>query len=437
MSQSSSSVLAVADVAVVLAAGAALAPLIRRLRQPRVIAEIVAGIALGPSLLGLLPGELTTHLFPAEVRPLLSAIAQVGVLLFMFLVGWEMDLGHARTRGGAVLGVSLASIAFPFGAGAVLATWLYGNHAMIDGHRVDQVAFVMFVGTAMAITAFPVLARIITEHRLQLTPVGVISLSAAAAGDVLSWCMLALVSVVATSAHPGRLLEVLGYSALYALVLWAAVRPLLRVLIRRMSRGGGVSPQLLTIIAAGVFLAAYATDRIGIHAIFGAFSFGLIMPRDSVKVLASHVRIPMEHVTGLLMPIFFITTGLSVDLSALGGSGIVELLAIIAVACLGKLAGVIPAARAAGMTWTDSTTVGLLMNTRGLTEVIILNAGLSLGILDTRMFTMMIVMALVTTGMAGPYLSYRPHARADGHTTTGRTAPKSRLSEAASPGPAE
>ncbi|WP_327044150.1 cation:proton antiporter [Microbispora sp. NBC_01189] len=414
MTGSSGAMLVVVDVAVVLAVGAALTPLIHRLRQPRVIAEIVAGIALGPSLLGLLPGHLTTRLFPAEVRPELSAISQVGVLLFMFLVGWEMNLGHARTRGGAVLSISLASIALPFGTGAVLAAWLHRDHAIVDGHHVDKVAFVLFVGTAMAVTAFPVLARIIMEHRLQMTPVGVISLAAAAVGDVLAWCMLALVSIVAASSHPERLLQVIGWSALYALVLWMAVRPLLGLLIRRLSRGGDVSPQLLVLVVAGVFLSAYTTDLIGIHAIFGAFSFGLIMPRGSGGILASRVRIPMEHVTGLLMPIFFISTGLSVDIIGLGGGGLLELAAIIGVACLSKLGGVVAAGRAAGMSWADARTVGLLMNTRGLTELIILNAGLSLGILDTRMFTMMVVMALATTAMAGPFIPRRPYARPEG-----------------------
>ncbi|HZB32661.1 MAG TPA: cation:proton antiporter [Streptosporangiaceae bacterium] len=438
MAQSSSAVLAqtVAAVAVVLVVGAALTPLIRRLRQPRVIAEIVAGIALGPSLLGLLPGDLTTRLFPAAVRPELSAISQVGILLFMFLVGWEMDPGHARTRRGAVLSISLASIALPFGTGIVLATWLYHDHAVVDGHHISKAAFLLFVGTAMAITAFPVLARIIVEHRLQMTPVGVISLAAAAVGDVVAWCMLAVVSVVAVSSGPSPLLRVLGYSALYALVLWVVVRPLLRFLIRRSSRDGDVSPRLLVFIVAGVFLSAYTTHQIGLDAIFGAFAFGLIMPRDSRKALASRVRIPMEHITDLLLPIFFISVGLSVDITGLGGSGIPELLAIIGVACLGKLVGVVIAARATGMSWSDSSTVGLLMNTRGLTELIILNVGVSMGVLDNRMFTMMVVMALITTAMAGPFIPRRPYARPDGAFIS-KDAALETLTKAASPGPAK
>lgn len=414
----------VADVAVVLAVGAALTPLFHRLRQPRVMAEIFAGIVLGPSLLGLLPGHLTTRLFPAAARPDLSALAQVGILLFMFLVGWEMDLGRARTRRGAVLSISLASVAVPFGTGIALATWLYRDHTIVHGHHVGKAAFILFVGTAMAITAFPVLARIVLEHRLQMTPLGVISLAAAGVGDVLAWCMLAVVSVVAVASGPGRLLHVMGYSALYAVVLWVAVRPLLRLLIRRSTRHGDVSPRLPVLIVSGVFLAAYTTNQIGLDAIFGAFSFGLIMPRDSRAALTSRVRIPMEHVTELLMPIFFIITGLTVDVTSLGGSGIPELLAITGVACLAKIAGAVSAARATGMSWSDSRTVGLLMNTRGLTELIILNVGVSLGVLDTRMFTMMVVMALITTAMAGPLIPRRSYARPDGALTSGDPALK-------------
>ena len=423
MAQSSSLVLAetVADVAVVLVVGAALIPLVHRLRQPRVIAEILAGIALGPSLLGLLPGHLTTRLFPVAVRPDLSAIAQVGILLFRFLVGWEMDPVAARARGGSVLSISLASIALPFGTGTALAVWLYHDHATVAGHHVGKAAFVLFVGTAMAITAFPVLARIIIEHRLQVTPAGVISLAAAAIGDVLAWCMLALVSVVAVSSGPGRMWKVIGFSAGYALVLWAVVRPLLRVLIRRAGRDGAVSPRLLAVIVAGVFLAAYTTSQIGLDAIFGAFSFGLIMPRDDGPALASCIRVPIEHVTELLMPIFFISTGLAVDVTGLGRSGLTELLAVIGVACFGKLGGAVTAARATGMSWLDSRTVGLLMNTRGLTELIILNVGVSLGVLDTRMFTMMVVMALVTTALAGPFIPRRPYARPEAAFTADGT----------------
>jgi Kef-type K+ transport system membrane component KefB len=405
---------AMADVAAVLIVSVALAPLFRRLRQPRVIAEIIAGIALGPSLLGLLPGNLPAKLFPPAVRPDLSAVAQVGILLFMFLVGWQMNPGEVRRKRSAVLGVSLSSIALPFVTGVILATWLFHDHAMVNGHHVSETAFVLFVGTAMAITAFPVLARIILEHRLQMTSLGALALASAAVGDVLAWCMLALVAAVASSSGFGGLIRVAGLSALYAAVLGLVVRPLLRLLIARMTRNGVVSPQVLGVLAAGAFLAGYVTNLIGLDAIFGAFSFGLIMPKDDSQSLIARVRVPMENITALLLPVFFVTTGLSVDVTKLGGSGVLELLSVIAVACLGKLVGATGAARLSGMSWRDSRMVGLLMNTRGLTELIILNAGVTMGVLDNRMFTMMVVMALVTTAMAGPLVPRLPYARAEG-----------------------
>jgi Kef-type K+ transport system membrane component KefB len=400
---------AMADVAAVLVASAVLSPLLRRLGQPRVIAEIAAGIALGPSLLGLLPGHLTVRLFPLAARPDLSAIAQVGILLFMFLIGWEMNPADIREKGAAVLGISLASIALPFVTGGLLATWLFHDHAVVNGHHISRTAFVLFVGTAMAITAFPVLARIILEHRLQLTLPGRLSLASAALGDVLAWCMLAAVAAVAVSAGPGSMVRIMGWSVLYALVLGFVVRPLLRALLARMTRTVDAPLQTLAVMVAGVFVAGYVTNLIGLDAIFGAFSFGLVMPRDSAKTLRSAVRIPMENITALLLPVFFVTTGLSVNVTTLGGSGVLELLAIVVVASVGKLVGAGGAARLSGLSWQESRTVGFLMNTRGLTELIILNAGVSMGVLDSRMFTMMVLMALITTAMAGlfvPRLSY-------------------------------
>jgi Kef-type K+ transport system membrane component KefB len=207
---------------------------------------------------------------------------------------------------------------------------------------------------------------------------------------------------------------VVGYSALYVVVLALVVRPLINLLITRATRNGDVSPLLLGVFAGGAFIAGYVTNQIGLDAIFGAFSFGLIMPRDAGHPLEARVRVPMEHITTLLLPVFFVTTGLAVDVTELGGSGVLELLSVCAVASLGKLIGATGAARASGLTWRDSRSVGFLMNTRGLTELIILNAGVTIGVLDGRMFTMMVVMALVTTAMAGPFVPRLPFARAGG-----------------------
>lgn len=401
------------DVAAVLALGVLLALPMRRLRQPRVIAEILAGLALGPSLLGLFPGHLPQRLFPAPVQADLSAIAQVGILPFMFLVGWQLNVGSLRERAGSVLAVSLASAGLPFAAGAGLAVWLYHDHAVVHGKTIGEAAFVLFVGAAMAVTAFPVLARIILEHRLQLTSVGRLAIASAAVGDVLAWCLLAVVSVVAVAAGPRPLLRLLGWCALYAVVLVLVVRPLLRRLTRRGGVAGAAPIWLVPLIAAGAFAAGGTTSRFGIDAIFGAFTFGLVMPRDMDRALESAVRVPLEQIAQLLMPVFFVSAGLSVNVENLGASGLLQLAAIFAVACVGKLVGAGGAARLTGLDRRSALTVGLLMNTRGLTELIILNAGLTMGILDGRMFTMMVITALATTAMTGPLVPRLPYARAE------------------------
>lgn len=390
-------------ISAIFVVSAVLIPPLRRLRQPQVIAEILAGIALGPSLLGLLPGDLTGHLFPQEIRQGLSAIAQVGIVLFMFLVGWETNLRQVRARGGTVLSISLSSFALPFGAGVALAVWLSQEHTAAT-HNGGLPAFALFVGAALAVTAFPVLARIVVEHRLHRTPVGTLSLASAAVCDVLAWCALAVVSAVAAWSGSAPLWELLGYTALFATVLATLVRPLVGVLVRRLGARRTASPQLLALLVAGTFIAAYVAERIGLDAIFGAFAFGLVMPRDSAERLESSVRTPLRHVTALLVPVFFVSVGLTVDVTGLGGSGVVELLVVIAVACVGKIGGATAAAKLSGMSWRDSASIGILMNTRGLTELIILNAGMNLGVLDTRMFTVLVLMALVTTAMAGPLL---------------------------------
>jgi Kef-type K+ transport system membrane component KefB len=400
-----------ADMAVILGGGALLVACARRLRQPAVIAEITAGIVLGPSVLGLLPGNLPARLFPSAVRPLLSAVAEIGILLFMFLVGAEFDMKAVRGRRSTVFGVSLTSMALPFGCGVALGLWLYRRNAVVDHHRVAALSFVLFVGTAMAITAFPVLARIIRERRLQATEVGTLALGSAAIGDTLAWCMLAFVSALVTSKGLAGLGWVVCYSVCYAAVLWLVIRPLLRRILTRMTSLNRRPPYLLTLIVAGIFLSAYVTTLIGLDAIIGAFAFGLALPANSAPAVEQQLKRPIENLAALLMPVFFIVTGLSVDLTRIGLSGLPELAAIIAVACLGKLIGAITPAKLSGMSWRDSATLGVLMNTRGLTELIILNVGVALHVLNTRMLTLMVLMALITTGMAGPFVRRREQER--------------------------
>ncbi|WP_422755748.1 cation:proton antiporter [Micromonospora sp. WMMD708] len=393
-----------ADIALVLLVAHVFGGIARRLGQPVVIGEIVAGIALGPSLLGLLPGDLTAVLFPAAARPYLSAISQVGLLLFMFLIGWEFDRRVVSRHKSLTLSVSVCSIALAFALGVGLANLIYPRHATIAGKPVPFLAFALFLGAAMAITAFPVLARILRDRRLTHTRVGVLALASAAIDDVLAWCILAVVAAVATARDATDLAQVVLMSAGYIAVMALAVRPGLAALIRRV---GPNTYQLAAITAAGVFLSSYATTWIGIHAIFGAFAFGFVMPRQPAEALVKHVRVPFENIGLVLLPVFFIVTGLSVDIAALSPTNLLELTAIVLVACVGKMAGATLPARAFGLPWPQARRLGVLMNTRGLTELIVLNIGVSLGVLDGQMFTMMVIMALVTTAMAGPLLATR------------------------------
>ncbi|MCW2901790.1 MAG: Transporter, family [Streptosporangiaceae bacterium] len=275
----------------------------------------------------------------SDVRARISSSAWEALKTIMFLIGWQMSAAEIRRSRNAVIGLSLSSITLPFVTGVLLAIWLFHDHARVNGHHVSELSFVLFVGTAMAITAFPVLARIILEHRLQMTKAGTLALGSAAIGDVLAWCMLAVVSAVAASDGPGTLLRIVGYSALYVVVLAFVVRPLIKLLVSRATRNGDVSPLLLGLFASGAFLAGYVTNQTGLDAIFGAFSFGLIMPREVGRSLEVRVRVPMEHVTTLLLPVFFVSTGLTVDITKLGGSDVVEMLAICVIASLGKLVG--------------------------------------------------------------------------------------------------
>ncbi|MFJ5708772.1 cation:proton antiporter [Streptomyces sp. NPDC093105] len=393
-----------ADIAIILVVGSFLGWLVRYVRQPPVVGEIIAGIALGPSLLGLLPGDLPSQIFPSEVRPYLSAIAQVGLLVFMFGIGWELDKKLLKGRGSAAAAVSLTSVVVPFSLAIGLAALLYQRHDTVNGEQVSFTAFALFMGAAMSITAFPVLARMLTEHGMLGTRVGTLALASAAIDDVIAWCLLALVAAIVTaSGGAGDLAQTVLFSGLYITAMVVFVRPFLSFVMRRWGRER-MTPRLIVVLVAGLFLSSYATTWIGIHAIFGAFAFGFIMPSEFRGAFGEEARRPFAGISMVLLPVFFIVTGLNVDIGALTGRDLIELAAIIAVACAGKMIGASMVGRLSGMSWREAGTLGTLMNTRGLTELIILNAGVSLGVLDSRMFTMMVVMALFTTALTGPFL---------------------------------
>ncbi|MFE9251192.1 cation:proton antiporter [Streptomyces sp. NPDC007088] len=392
----STEAIVLADIAIVLLAGAALVPLARRLGQPPVIAEVTAGIILGPSLLGLLPGDLPGHLFPPEARPVLSAVAQIGLVLFMFLAGWDMDPRHLRGRGPALTSLAAAAVLTPFALGAGAAMTLHGN---FGPQHTDRTAFVLYLATAFSITAFPVLARILTDQGLADTRVGHLAMACAALGDVAAWCVLALPVAMAGTGESTHAVTVLALTGVFVAVVALLVRPLLARCIRDTS-----GPALPAAISAAVLLTSVATTAIGVHAIFGAFALGLAMPRDSRPALRARVAVPLEHAARILLPVYFVTTGLSVDINSLRANGYMVLLLVVSVAVIGKFAGAALGARLWAMPWREAGAFGVLMNARGLTELMVLGIGRDLGLISPQLFTVMVLMALITTAMTGPLL---------------------------------
>jgi Kef-type K+ transport system membrane component KefB len=374
--------------------------LFARLNQPAVLGEVVGGILLGPSLLGRIAPGAAAAILPADAVPILSVIAQLGVILYMFLVGLELDLSVLRTRAKATIAISNAGIMVPFGFGVALAWTIYDIYAPA---RVGFAPFALFLGVSMSITAFPVLARILSDHRLQRTQMGVMALTCAAIGDATAWCLLAFVVGVTEATTNGALITLI-LTAVYVALMLTAGRTLMRALIARLDASVAVGEQSLAIVLVAVLLSAVATEFIGVHAIFGAFLLGAIIPHRSAT--ARHVRERIEDVVRvLLLPAFFAFTGLRTQI------GLVETLndwlmcaSIIVIATAGKFGGATLAARFSGLDWRDSAALGILMNTRGLVELIVLNIGLDLGVLTPRLFTMLVIMALVTTMMTSPIL---------------------------------
>ncbi|MFE2310659.1 cation:proton antiporter [Streptomyces sp. NPDC059411] len=392
--------------AVILAVASVLARLAKRARQPAVMGEIIGGILLGPSLLSLLPGHLDRALIPAGTVPYLQALAQLALVLFMFGVGYQFDAAHLRspTAQRQVAAVSLSSVALPFALGAGLAVlihpWLRQSELKTGG----TLGPALFLGAAMSITALPVLARILNERGLEKHPLGSIALACAAVQDFLAWCMLAVVVVVVRASGPWPVARMALWSALLLAVLLLLVRPGLAWLLDPGRRWAGSAALIHGVLVVGMLLAAAATDAIGLHAVFGAFAFGAIVPRRRIDAAAPQVPERIEQTSLLLLPVFFTVAGLSVNLTGLGGRGLLMAGAVLVVACAGKFAGAAGAARLTRATGREAAALGVLMNARGLTELVILNVGLGLGVIDTRLFTAMVIMAVVTTLMTGPLL---------------------------------
>ena len=383
----------------VLVTGRLLGLLLRRLGQPPVLGEVVGGIVLGPSVLGQVWPDAGAFLLPPSVAPYLGVVAQLGIILYMFLVGLELDLGQLRRRARATAVISLASIVVPFVGGAALALFLFPRLSRGD---VPLPSFALFVGVAMSITAFPVLARILADRAMQKTPLGVLALGCAAINDVAAWCLLAFAVGVARARVEGALL-VLGLAAVYIAVLLLAVRPTVRWLLRRHANMR-LTPDVIAAVFAALLLSALATEAIGIHALFGAFLLGAVLPHDS-PLARSLDRKLHDVVTVLLLPAFFAFTGMRTQIGLLTGVGPWLILGLIVlVATAGKFGGTFLSARLTGLGGRDAAALGLLMNTRGLMELIALNVGLDLRIISPTLFTLMVLMALATTLATTPLL---------------------------------
>ena len=379
--------------------------------QPPVIGEMLAGLALGPSLLGAVSPRTLEFLFPADSLGPLSALSQLGVLLFMFVVGLRLDLGLLRGKARAAVATSYASIAAPFAMGAALAPSL---HDTLAPAGVGLLPFALFLGAAMSVTAFPVLARILTDRGILQTRIGSVAIASAAVDDVTAWCILAAVVAVARASYDatsmaGReFLATILASAGYVLLVATVGRRLLSEWVRGRRAFTLTSP----FVSAAVILAlasALVTETLGIHALFGAFLAGTIVPRtarEGTVAVASGIADRVEDVVGaVLLPVFFAITGLRTSIGLIAEPGLWGVFAIILlIAVSGKLGGSAIAARLTGMSWREALSIGALMNTRGLMELVILNVGLDIGVISPALFTMMVLMALVTTAMTSPLL---------------------------------
>lgn len=391
------------QIAAILAVSRGLGVVTRWLGQPLVIAEVLAGILLGPSLLGWLWPEAMAGLFPDTSLPILKMLSQVGLVLFMFLIGLELDPKLLRGRTHSSIAISHTSIVVPFVLGAGAAWWLYDSYS---SPAVPFISFVLFLGAAMSVTAFPVLARILSERHLLTSRVGAITIACAAVDDVTAWCILAF--VVATARAQGLVPAIwtTGFALVFILSMLFVARPFLGRLAARVANREGLTPTVVATTLLLLLLSSTVTELIGIHALFGAFMFGAILPKEGK--LAETLADKIETVAVvLLLPLFFAYSGLRTEIGLVSQPR--EWLvtgAIVLLATAGKFGGSALAARFTGLRWREASAIGILMNTRGLMELIVLNLGMDLGVISPTVFTMLVIMALVTTFATAPVLRW-------------------------------
>jgi len=373
----------------------------RKIGQPSVIGEIIAGIVLGPSLLGMYFPEFSGILFAKASLGNLQFLSQIGLILFMFVIGMELDLKVLKNKAHEAVVISHASIIFPFTLGIGLAYFLYQTFAP---EGVEFMSFALFMGIAMSITAFPVLARIVQERGIQKTRLGNIVITCAAADDITAWCILAAVIAIVKAGSFVSSLYIIAMAIAYVFLMIMVVKPFLKRVGDLYSSRKTLSKPVVAIFFLTLIISSYVTEVIGIHALFGAFMAGVIMP-ESAKFRSIFIEKVEDFALIVLLPLFFVFTGLRTEIGLLDDIYLWKVTGlIIAVAVTGKFLGSALAAKFVGQSWRDSLVIGALMNTRGLMELIVLNIGYELGVLSPAIFTMLVLMALLTTFMTGPAL---------------------------------
>jgi Kef-type K+ transport system membrane component KefB len=399
----------VLQIAVILVAARIVGFLFQKINQPQVMGEMVAGILLGPSLLGWLAPGVSAALFHPASLSYLNALSQVGLVVFMFVVGLALNPSELHGYGHAAVLTSHVSIVAPFCLGGLTAMYLYPR---LSDDSVTFTGFALFMGAAMSITAFPVLARILTERGLVRSRMGTLAIACAAVDDVTGWCILAYIVVLVRVTHATRPAWVtIAGSIAYVLIMLFVARRILPAFEREFRKRDRLTDNLIAVIVVLVLVSALATEWLGIHLLFGAFLMGAIMPK--APEFTRYLLHKFESVTVvLLLPLFFAYTGLRTRIGVGGGRAIWFYSAlVIVVAITGKLGGSMFAARLAGMPWREAASLGILMNTRGLMELVILNIGLDIGVISPAMFSIMVLMALVTTFMTTPLLEWVYPAR--------------------------
>jgi Kef-type K+ transport system membrane component KefB len=390
----------IGDVALVLGASYLFGALARRVGQPTVVGQIVAGIALGPSLLGKLPGNLSHRFFTTDAVPFLSTVAQIAVVVFMFGVGYEIEPRSVRSHRKPVLLIAVGAMVVPLALGSAVALGVEHVGAF-NGHHAVGRSFLLFMGVATSITALPVLAAIVRERGLAGSVVGDVCTAAAGLMDVLAWLVLAVALIGTKAAGSRSWSQTVLLLVVFVAVMFLVIRPALKWWNRRPgSVMASQVPAALLLAMAG----AWATAALGLHPIFGAFVAGLAMPKPDGAPDAEVLR-STEQTGGLLLPLFFVVTGLTTNIGALSGDDLALLAVILVCSIGGKFAAGYAMARLGGMDNRRSTLIGALVNTRGLTELIALSVGLRAGIIDGRLFTILVLMALITTAMTGPLIT--------------------------------